>query len=695
MRKTVKRWLTLILIFGLLTTLFVTSNLTQVSALNNGLSLTPPMGWNSWNLFAGNINETLIKGVADAMVSSGMQAAGYQYVNLDDNWMANPARDASGNLKADPTRFPSGMKALADYVHSKGLKIGIYGDHGSMTCMGIPQSGSYGYEQRDANTFASWGIDYLKYDNCNTVSGSNMQTDYTNMSNALLNCGRPIVYSICAWQYQSWMPGIGNLWRTTGDINASWSSILGCMDTNAGLASAAGPGRWNDPDMLEVGNGSLSTDQNKAHFTMWCIMASPLICGNDIRNMSSTIKDILTNSEVIALDQDSAGIQGTRVYKNGNSEVWCKPLGSSNGTTKGVALLNRGTTSSATITVNWSDIGLTGSATVRDLWAKADRGSYTGSYSVTVPAGGVVALKIVGTPAAQTSYEAEAGTLSGAAVVQSASFCSGGAKAGYIGNGSANYVTINNVNASTAGSYTMTIHYVVSGSRPLYVSINGGAGTQLSLSGADWNSVATYAMSVSLNAGNNSVRFYNDTAYAPDVDRIVISGGSGGATPTATKTPTPTTTPSGGGGGISSGHTYKITVKNCGKAVVVSGASTIDGAAVVLYDYADNGVTNDEWTMYDLGTGYYKIINAKSGKAMVVKEASTAAGALITQWTYNASRNDEWRLVDAGSGYYYIVNNLSGMYLDNTGNSTTNGTQFEQWTSNGQDNQKFLFTYLR
>ncbi|MBN2441348.1 MAG: alpha-galactosidase [Spirochaetales bacterium] len=378
-------------------------SLIQAAALNNGLALTPPMGWNSWNVFHENINETQIKQIADAMVSSGMRDAGYIYLNLDDNWMAT-SRDSNGNLRADPTRFPSGMKALGDYIHSKGLKFGIYGDRGTMTCAGVPQSGSYGNEQRDANSFASWGVDYLKYDNCNPVG--DQQTAYVNMKNALASCGRPIVFSICAWQFQSWMPSTGNLWRVSDDIVDRWDNgtswgkgIIECIDDNRNLASYAGPGGWNDPDMLEIGNGGCTTEEYRTQMSMWCIMAAPLLAGNDIRNMNQTTRDILLNTEAIAVNQDPAGIQGTRISSNNGLEVWSKPLGTANGTTKAVALLNRNGSSSS-ITVDFASIGLSGTVTVRDLWAKVDRGSFTGSYTMTVPSHGTGMLKLSSGPPA-------------------------------------------------------------------------------------------------------------------------------------------------------------------------------------------------------------------------------------------------------------------------------------------------------
>jgi alpha-galactosidase len=367
----------------------------KVLALENGLARTPPMGWNSWNIFGGSIDETKIKQIADVMVSSGMKNAGYIYLNLDDNWMKNPARDGNGNLVGDPTRFPSGMKALGDYIHSKGLKFGIYSDRGTMTCMGIPQSGGHNNETRDANTYASWGVDYLKYDNCN--ADADLQADYERMRDALANCGRPICYSICCWSWQgSWLINCGNLWRTTGDINDSWGSMLGNYDINLKLTPYGGPGHWNDPDMLEIGNGHMTDTEYRTHMSLWCVMAAPLIAGNDIRTMSQATKDILLASEVIAVDQDAAGVQGSKVNGSGDWEVICKPLGTA-GTTKAIALVNRGT-STLNITVNWADIGLAaGTATVRDLWAKVDRGSFTNSYTVSVPSHGTALLKITGT----------------------------------------------------------------------------------------------------------------------------------------------------------------------------------------------------------------------------------------------------------------------------------------------------------
>jgi len=359
---------------------------TTVIAGSNGLALTPPMGWNSWNKFACNINENLIKQIADSMAADGMMDAGYRYIIIDDCWMAR-GRDSTGRLIADSTRFPDGIKALADYVHSKGLKFGIYEDRGTATCQGYP--GSYGHEVIDAETFASWGVDYLKYDNCNAVG--NLQTDYTNMHDALDTCGRPIVFSLCSWSFPGpWAVNIGNLWRTTDDIQDNWKRMISNMKINADLAQYAGPGHWNDPDMLEIGNDGMTTSEYRTHFSLWAEMAAPLIAGNDLRTMTPAVKMILENKEVIAVDQDSLGIQGTPVWSQGGLQIWNKLLQDGS---HAVVLLNQDTTD-ATMSVSWSQIGLNGdTALVRDLWKHVSE-LCVKKFSAIVPGHGVIMLKI-------------------------------------------------------------------------------------------------------------------------------------------------------------------------------------------------------------------------------------------------------------------------------------------------------------
>ncbi len=352
-------------------------------ALNNGLALTPPMGWNSWNKFGCHVDQDLIKQIADAMVSSGMKAAGYQYIIIDDCWQV--ARDAQGNIVPDPKRFPDGMKALADYIHSKGLKFGIYSDAGTNTCQGRP--GSRGYEYQDARTYASWGVDYLKYDWCHTGT-QNIQASYETMRDALAASGRPIVFSLCEWGLDDpwkWAGSVGNLWRTTGDINPTWQRIMQILDLNAPLWRYAGPGHWNDPDMLEVGNPGLSTRESKSHFSLWCMLAAPLIAGNDLRHMSPAIRAVLTNKEVIALDQDPLGRQARRIIQQDDTEVWRKPLSGGN---VAYLLLNRAETA--------KEMSLyIGSATrVRDLWKHQDEGPFTnGVFQANVPPHGVVVIR--------------------------------------------------------------------------------------------------------------------------------------------------------------------------------------------------------------------------------------------------------------------------------------------------------------
>jgi alpha-galactosidase len=367
-------------------------------ARDKGLASTPPMGWNSWNKFGCNVSEDMIRQMADAMVKSGMKDAGYQYIVIDDCWQVE--RDASGNIVPDAKRFPSGIKALAGYVHSRGLKFGIYSDAGSMTCAKRP--GSLGHEYQDALQYAAWGVDYLKYDWCNTTT-QDAQAAYALIRNALNATGRPIVLSICEWgTAKPWLWGKtvgGNLWRTTGDITDQWEAkekhslgVLNILDLQNGLESYAGPGHWNDPDMLEVGNGGMTTDEYRAHFSLWSILAAPLIAGNDLRDMKPEIHDILTNKEVIAVDQDPLGREGERVAKNGELEVWAKQLKDGS---RAVILLNRGE-SEQEITANWADLGYPNalSASVHDLWEHKDVGKMTAKFSSRVAPHGVVMLTV-------------------------------------------------------------------------------------------------------------------------------------------------------------------------------------------------------------------------------------------------------------------------------------------------------------
>jgi alpha-galactosidase len=368
-------------------------------AQSTTLAATPPMGWNSWNLFAGRVNDADVRAAADAMVSSGMKDAGYIYVNIDDTWQGE--RDAQGNIHAN-SKFPD-MKALADYVHSKGLKIGIYSGPGAQTCAKYP--GSLGHEAQDAKTYADWGIDYLKYDLCSyrqnmeqeapndPAKRTQMMKDaYEKMHKALLATGRPIVYSFCQYGWDAvweWGPSLGaNLWRTTGDINPTWDRMTLIGFSQAGLAKYAGPGHWNDPDMLEVGNGKLTLDENRTHMSLWALLAAPLLAGNDLSRMKPETAQILTNREVIAIDQDPLGKQGDRVSEVGPVEIWAKPL---KGGAKAIGLFNRND-SALPITLKLSDVGFSAGAKAHDVWQAKDLGKLQGTYTTTVPRHGVALL---------------------------------------------------------------------------------------------------------------------------------------------------------------------------------------------------------------------------------------------------------------------------------------------------------------
>ncbi|HVW21498.1 MAG TPA: glycoside hydrolase family 27 protein [Opitutaceae bacterium] len=364
-----------------------------------GLALTPPMGWNSWNTFATDVRESLVRTTADAMVANGMRDAGYVYLVLDDGW-SQKQRDGAGNLVPDPGKFPGGMKALADYLHARGLKLGIYSCAGPRTCADYP--GSWGHEFQDARLFASWGVDYLKYDWCNHGT-ADARDAYSRMRDALHAAGRPVVFSICEWgQNRPWEWGadVGNLWRTTGDIYASYDGLKGwargwkrILDLQYslvdnigadGLNKYAGPGHWNDPDMLEVGNAGLSLAESRAHFSLWCVIAAPLMAGNDVTRMTPEVRAILTDRDVIAIDQDPLGKQGFRALAEPakNIEVWVKPL---QGGEWAVCALNTAA-EPADLTVEWSQLWTLGPGTyaVRDVWSKQAAGDTRRPLTVRV-----------------------------------------------------------------------------------------------------------------------------------------------------------------------------------------------------------------------------------------------------------------------------------------------------------------------
>jgi alpha-galactosidase len=372
----------------------VATTATPAAAAENGLARTPPMGFNDWNAFGCNVSEQLIKETADIFVTSGLKDAGYTYVNIDDCWMTHQ-RDAQGRLVPDPVKFPDGIQGTADYVHSKGLKLGIYEDAGTATCAGYP--GSLGHETTDAQTFADWGVDYLKYDNCNNKSDGSRADyvrRYTTMGDALRATGHPIVYSVCEWgtsQPWEWAGDVGNLWRTTGDISDNWNSMLTIARKNMPLAPFAHPGAWNDPDMLEIGNGGMTDTEYRSHFSLWAAMNAPLLIGTDLRKASPATMDILRNREIIALNQDPLGKQATVLSAADDRYVLTKELA---GGERAVVLFNAGDRAQRiATTATAAGLPARGGYAVRDLWRHTDYQS-AGALAATVPAHGSVVLRV-------------------------------------------------------------------------------------------------------------------------------------------------------------------------------------------------------------------------------------------------------------------------------------------------------------
>ena len=377
------------------------------------LALTPPMAWNTFNTFAGNFNEKLIREMADILVSSGMKDAGYNYIIIDDNWTAK--RDSLGFLTVDTSRFPSGMEAMSKYIHSKGLKLGLYSDAGYKTCGGFISS--RGHEFQDAYMFAHWGADYLKYDWCN-AEGINAVGAYTTMRDAIYATNRPMIFSMCEWgNNKPWecASSIGHLWRTTGDICNCWDckedygggyvkyGVMPIFDMQLGLRKYAGPGHWNDPDMLEVGNGKLTPGENRAHFSLWSMIAAPLIAGNDLRKMTKETLEVLTNREVISIDQDSLGIQGFKQSKIDSLEIWYKPL---KGGDWALCFLNR-SSKVVSIDYDWKKQVVIDDVanlelrfdknqyTIRDLWLKKNIGKTDKALKGNIPSHDVLMIRLI------------------------------------------------------------------------------------------------------------------------------------------------------------------------------------------------------------------------------------------------------------------------------------------------------------
>jgi alpha-galactosidase len=509
----------------------------QAAAVSlQGLAPTPPMGWASWNHFFCDYNDQTIRDQADALVSSGMRDLGYKYVLIQE--CIAPKRNADGSLVVDAKRFPHGMKALVDYVHSRGLKAGIYTDIGEHTCSSNPRyEGSYKHEEQDASTFAAWGMDFVEMDYCNKPQGVTGKEIYERMSAAIRKTGRPMVFYLCCWGNEkpwTWAQGTAQLWRTEGDISldknhVDWPSVVRNFRSNARHAVFSAPNSWNDPDMMEVGNPGISLVEAQSHFSMWAISAAPLWAGNDLTSMPAAIYDIYTNAEAIAIDQDPLGAGGQKVkeYEDG-IEVWMKPLGSVGSGVDAVMLLNL-TAAPQEIGVQWSDLGLEGKVAVRDLWAHKDLGELSDGYKTQIPSHGSVLLKVSGAFSwtKGASYEAEwPGNLRGGdAELVSCPECSLGYAvrlSGAKNNTGGSSLAFTHIGVPQTGTYWLSLARAngAAGGKTAQIKVNEGRFFPIELKGGPAEATK---VPVQLKKGDNSVvlRFRGEGSV--DIDRLTVS----------------------------------------------------------------------------------------------------------------------------------------------------------------------------
>jgi hypothetical protein len=524
-----------ILVFGLIAT--------SAFSQGKGSSKAPLMGWASWNNYGVGITESIIKGQADAMVSSGLAAVGFKYINIDDGFF--DGRYADGTLKIDAIKFPNGMKNVADYIHSKGLKAGFYSDAGANTCgsVGDGQTGGvggglYNHDQQDIDLFfKNWGFDFLKVDWCGgKILKLDEKTRYTAIKKAIENTGRTDVnYNVCRWQFPGvWITSVADSWRISGDIRANWVIVMNILDQNAYLAAYASQGHYNDMDMLEVGRG-MTAEEDKSHFSMWCILSSPLVLGNDLTTITQQTKDILTNTEVIAVNQDTTGLQAQIVSDNGAGlQVWAKNLNGKQSLERAVVLLNRSNVDTI-MTLKLSDLNLEGPATIRDLWLHTNLNPINSEYTTTVPSHGVVMLKVIGAKnKLKETFEAEYAWINNFNLNQNNvvvanqgqmifdNNCSGLAKAVNLGKRADNYIEFREIYAKFSGKYRLTITYLCGDARNATMSVNGKDTLLTGLNSGGNMALKSTSYTVKLNAGYNTIRFSNATGSLPDFDKIQI-----------------------------------------------------------------------------------------------------------------------------------------------------------------------------
>lgn len=608
----------------------------------------PPLGWASWNSFASSIDHNTIKAQADALVSSGMAAAGYNYVNLDDGWWQG-ARDADGNIVVDENLWPGGMKAMADYIHSKGLKAGIYTDAGKQGCgyyypttrPAAPNTGMEGHYQQDLETFQRWGFDYVKIDFCGgREQGLDQEATYKAIAAAhdaaSAVTGRRLVLSVCEWGTGltwNWATGTGDLWRTSNDI-IFWGQTpdTAKMLTNFDQAihpAAQHTGYYNDPDMLMVGMNGLSAAQNRLHMSLWAISGAPMLAGNNLATMSTTTRDILTQSEVLAVDQDARGLQGVKVAEDTrNLQVYSKVL---SGTGKRAVLLLNRTGSAAPMTVRWADLGLTtASAAVRNAWSRSDAGSFATDYTTTVPANDAVLLTVSGTEASGSTYEDTS---------------------------TATTPTFTGVTTVSAGTKLVDITYANGGSsaRKATIQVNGQYKYQASF--PPTGSATTYrtvSMLAHTAKGTNTVTFAAVSgSTAPDIDAIRVQG-------------------------VPGTNGVALTGAASNRCLGFEKNTVAGGSQAILWDCF--GGRNETFTQTSRGE-----LVVYGNKCLDADNNGTTNGTKVILWDCTNGTNQKWTVSSNGS----ITNNLSGLCLDADGAATANGTKMILWTCNGQTNQRW------
>ena len=522
----------------------------------------PTMGWSSWNTYGVNINDALIRKQADAMVSKGLKRVGFDHINIDDGFFGG-RNEETGELLIHPTRFPNGLKPVADYIHSKGLKAGIYSDAGANTCGNMYNGdvlsvnvGFYNYDQRDADFyFKECGFDFVKVDFCGGDAPQNKQhlaldpqQRYTAICNAIKNTGRDDVrLNVCRWNYPgTWVHDIAFSWRTTFDINDSWNSVKSILGENLYLSAYCYDGHFNDMDMLEVGR-SLTAEEDKTHFGMWCIMNSPLLIGCDLTTIRTTALQLLRNTELIALNQDTLYQQAYPVALTNGCHVLVKDIETRNGTKRAFAIYNPND-DKRDATVSFRDICLDGNVTLRDVFQKRDLGEFTGQYEVTVPAHGTRIYVAEGEKRIErTRYEAETAYISDyqeiknnqaerTGIYSADGACSCGFKAGWLGYSEQNDLIWRNVYSDNGGDYTMTIAFMSGENRNINVSVNGKKVKTITANSGGWGTVGRKTVDIHLEPGRNSIRLSNPSNWMPDIDYIELKNN----TPTAIQAPTAT-----------------------------------------------------------------------------------------------------------------------------------------------------------